>query len=282
MEKYDGLISVEELRGQIDDPQLRVIDCRFDLFDIGKGRVDFNLGHIPGAVYAHLDDDLAAPVDPQSGRHPLPAVATLEATLRGFGISQSTQVVVYDGGAGALAARLWWMLHWLGHRTVAVLDGGLAAWQAAGLPVEQAVVKPPEGEFSARAEPGWVLGTAELEERLRDDTAPIVVDAREARRFLGEVEPIDTRAGHVPGAMNLPFAENLQADGHWRPANELRDTWNRLFDGEIPGEWAVMCGSGVTACHLALSAQLAGLPRPRLYVGSWSEWIRDPSRPVAP
>ncbi len=282
MQAKCGLVSVEELYRHLDDPAWRVVDCRFDLMDTEKGRADFNAAHIPGAVYAHLDRDLAAPVSAATGRHPLPEVALIEATIRRYGISAATQVVVYDAAGGGLAARLWWMMRWLGHSAVAVLDGGMAAWQAKGFAVEQVAQRPPEGTFQAQPRPEWVMDTAELSERLRAGRAPLLVDAREASRFRGEAEPIDSRAGHVPGALNYPFAQNLLADGRWRSSAELAEQWNALFAGQAPTEWAVMCGSGVTACHLALSAHLAGLPAPRLYPGSWSEWIRDPARPVAP
>ncbi|MEQ8205217.1 MAG: sulfurtransferase [Woeseia sp.] len=282
MQGYGGLVSVDELSRHLDDPNWRIVDCRFDLMNTEKGREDFAAGHIPGAVYAHLDNDLAAAISPETGRHPLPDVPVIEATLRRYGISSGTQVVVYDAAGGGLAARLWWMLRWLGHSRVAVLDGGMAAWRGQALDVEQAAKTPPQGAFHANPRPEWVIDTNELSERLGGDTAPLLVDAREASRYLGQSEPIDSRAGHVPGAVNYPFAENLQADGHWRTPAQLATQWDALFSGKVPSEWAVMCGSGVTACHLALSAHLAGLTPPRLYPGSWSEWIRDPARPVAP
>jgi len=282
MQGYGGLVSVDELRRHINDPNWRIVDCRFDLMNTEKGREDFSAGHIPGAVYAHLDNDLAAAISAETGRHPLPDLPVIEATLRRYGISQGTQVVVYDAAGGGLAARLWWMLRWLGHSAVAVLDGGMAAWRAQALDVEQAAHTPPQGAFQANPRPEWVFDTKELSERLGGDTAPLLVDAREASRFQGLAEPIDSRAGHVPGAVNYPFAQNLLPDGRWRDPAELAAAWDSLFSGKVPSEWAVMCGSGVTACHLALSAHLAGLPAPRLYPGSWSEWIRDPARPVAP
>ncbi len=282
MQEFTGLISVSELQARLGTAQLAIVDCRFDLFNPAQGALDFANGHVPGAVYANLDNDLAAPVTPTSGRHPLPVIATLEATLRRFGISSNSQVIVYDGGHGALASRLWWMLRWLGHERVAVLDGGLAAWSAAGPALEQAALTPPEGDFCARERPGWVLTTDELSQRLTSNSAPLLVDAREAPRFRGEAEPIDSLAGHIPGAVNFPFAQNMGETGRWRTADDLRQAWQDLPGPAAGGEWAVMCGSGVTACHLALSAHLVGLPPPRLYAGSWSEWIRDPRRPVAP
>ncbi len=283
MTTYTKLISVAQLADGLSRPGLRVVDCRFDLFEPSRGRRDYVAGHIPTAVYAHLDDDLAAPVTPDSGRHPLPDPASFAATLERLGVSDDSQVVAYDGGPGALAARLWWMLKWLGHESVAVLDGGFAAWRAAGRELERGTPPAPaRGSFRPRPRMERVLGTAELAAALDDGRAPTLIDAREAARFRGESEPIDSAAGHVPGALNFPFAQNIGADGRWRTPAELRTAWEALL-GDTPLEdWAVMCGSGVTACHLALSADLAGLPGPRLYAGSWSEWIRDPARPRVP
>lgn len=284
MTEYTTLISVPELavlREEATAAELAIVDCRFDLFDVEKGALDYAAGHIPGAVFADLDRDLAAPVTADSGRHPLPAPDTFSATAQRLGISGGTQVVAYDGGPGGLAARLWWMLRWLGHEQVAVLDGGYAAWQAASMPVSDEDVTPPPGDFAARPRAEWVLDTAELAARLQAGTLPALVDAREAARFRGESEPIDAAAGHIPGATSFPFAQNMTAAGRWREPAELRALWQQHFDGEPPEGWTVMCGSGVTACHLALSAAAAGLPPPRLYAGSWSEWIRDPGRPRA-
>lgn len=281
MQEFTGLISVQQLQARLATAGLAIVDCRFDLFNPAQGAVDFASGHLPGAVYAHLDNDLAAPITSTSGRHPLPTVTAMEATLRRLGIRADSQVVVYDAGPGALASRLWWMLRWLGHERVAVLDGGIAAWRAAGMATEKTVVIPPAGDFCARERPRWVLDTDELSRRLASNTAPLLVDAREAPRFRGEAEPIDSRAGHIPGAVNFPFAGNIGDDGRWRAAADLQQAWQAL-PGPVTGdEWAVMCGSGVTACHLALSAHLTGLPPPRLYAGSWSEWIRDSRRPIA-
>jgi thiosulfate/3-mercaptopyruvate sulfurtransferase len=279
MAAYTSLISVGELKAHLDDADCRIIDCRFDLLQPAKGQNDFRVGHIPGAVYAHLDDDLAAPVTSSTGRHPLPAVADFVATLRRLGVSRTSQVVAYDGAAGGIAARLWWMLRWLGHDAVAVLDGGYAAWGNAGMPIEATSAAVAAGDFEAAERKSWVLTTAELALGIAQGAAPTLVDAREAARFSGTQEPIDSVAGSIPGAINYPFARNLQEDGSWRSAASLRGAWDELFDGPPPAGWAVMCGSGVTACHLALSAERAGLSSPRLYAGSWSEWIRDPARP---
>lgn len=284
MTGFTTLISVAELAELLEergDDALRIVDCRFDLFDADKGPRDYAESHLPGAVFAHLDNDLAAPVTADSGRHPLPAPEEAAATFRRLGISARTQVVAYDGGPGGLAARLWWMLRWLGHDRVAVLDGGYAAWVAAGQALSQDVPRPAPGDFQAHPRPDWVLTTAELAASVRDNEPMTLVDAREAARFEGQSEPVDTAAGHIPGASNFPYVKNLRDDGRWRDAGELRALWDAHFGAEPPRGWAVMCGSGVTACHLALSAARAGLTSPRLYAGSWSEWIRDPARPRA-
>lgn len=282
MAAFTSLIPVAELSRHLNAANWRVVDCRFDLTNAAKGRSDYQQAHIPGAVYAHLDDDLAAPVTPDSGRHPLPPVADFVATLERLGISSQTQVIAYDAAGGGIAARLWWMLRWLGHDAVAVLDGGFAAWREAGLPVDAASVSPPAGSFEPRPRREWVLATHELADAVAAGRPPALIDAREPARFNGEQEPIDSVAGRIPGAKNFPFAQNLQPSGLWRGATELQTAWQALFAGQSPtAGWTVMCGSGVTACHLALSAERAGLPPPRLYAGSWSEWIRDPARPRA-
>lgn len=259
----------------------RVVDCRFDLANPDAGGAAFAAGHVPGAVYAHLDADLAAPVRPDSGRHPLPERTAFTETARRWGISADTQVVACDDGSGAIAARLWWLLRWVGHDRVAVLDGGMAAWEQDGRPIDTAVADPAPGDLSPGAALESVLDTAELARRLGTGEAPLLVDARDPARYAGEVEPIDPVAGHVPGAVNFPFAWNIGEGGRWRTGRDLRRRWQAALDAGTTADWAVMCGSGVTACHLVLSARIAGLPAPRLYAGSWSEWIRDPSRPVA-
>ena len=273
------LIDAEELASMLDAAELRIVDCRFSLLAPEQGLSDYGAGHIPGAVYAHLDNDLAAPVSARSGRHPLPDADRFVRCLREWGISNDSRVVVYDDASGGLAARLWWLLRWVGHTRVVLLDGGFVAWSDAGLPISTEVPEPEEGSFVGRAKPDMVIDVHELCERLAADTPFRLVDARDAARFRGEVEPIDSVAGHVPGAKNLPFTDSLDTQGRWLSEGELSARWGRL--GVQEREWAVMCGSGVTACHLALSAVQAGLPEPRLYVGSWSEWIRDEGRPVA-
>lgn len=286
----DFLVRIEELQAHLRAPGWRVVDCRFELTSPGKGRADYLAGHIPGAVYADLDRDLAAPVTAGSGRHPLPDADTFARTLGRLGIARDTHVVAYDQASGAIAARLWWMLRWLGHPSVRLLDGGFAAWQREGLPLETASPAVEAVTYEGRPDDRMIVTTGEIAQALATGSVPVLVDARDQARFAGRTEPIDAVAGHVPGALNFPFGTNLNAEGYWRSSDELRKAWEAL-DGLAQGpadpassaesgSWAVMCGSGVTACHLAVSAGLAGLAPPRLYAGSWSEWIRDPERPV--
>lgn len=280
MDYADILIAPRDLYHHLDDPEWRIVDCRFELQQPEKGHSDYLAGHVPGAVYAHLDRDLAAPVTPESGRHPLPAPETFAAVLGRWGISGRTRVVAYDQAGGAIAARLWWMLRrWLRHREVRLLDGGFAAWQREGLPVSTEVPEPEPAVYEARPDADAVVTTDALPGRL--ERGDLLVDARESERFTGRQEPIDPVAGHVPGARNFPFRQSLRKDGTWDSAESLRRAWTPLLAGGRDRSWITMCGSGVTACHLAVSAELAGFEPPRLYAGSFSEWIRNPARRVA-
>jgi thiosulfate/3-mercaptopyruvate sulfurtransferase len=258
-----------------------VVDCRFDLSQPKKGRTEYLAGHIPGALHADLDQDLAGPVTKDSGRHPLPDTNVFKATLQGWGIGPGTQVVVYDYASGALAARLWWMLRWFGHSQVAVLNGGLKAWLAGDGTLATEVPEFAESSLPEAPDRGRVITTDEVCSMLGKGDEMCLVDARDRARFNGQTEPIDPVAGHVPGAINFPFAENLNADGTWKSSPELRQAWAGLLGSDTPAPFSVMCGSGVTACHLVLSAAIAGLPEPRVYIGSWSEWLLDEARPVA-
>jgi len=279
VQNFDTLISADELAARSNDPDLRVLDCRFDLSSPAAGRSAYLAGHIPGAVYADLDTDLAAPICATSGRHPLPSVIASATAFGRMGIDEDTFVVVYDDRSNAIAARAWWMLRWLGHANVAVLDGGLAAWRARQLPLDAGMVSVAARTFVASPQTGWIIETDEILGAIASGMT--LVDARAASRFAGRQEPIDAVAGHIPGAKNLPFERSLDADGHWRCAAELRQIWEEVIKHGPGAHWSVMCGSGVTACHLSISAKLAGLTEPRLYAGSWSEWIRDPRRPIA-
>lgn len=280
MQDFSPLIVASELLKRIDEPDLRVLDCRFDLMNPQAGHLAWLDGHIPGAVYADLDQDLAGAVSQTSGRHPLPDIVSICETFGNFGIDDTTTVIVYDSGNGGVAARAWWLLRWLGHDRVALLDGGFSAWLQAGNPLESGPVSPDGRKFVGTPDYDRVIGTEEIVAAGNAISTLSIVDARDATRFRGEHEPIDRVAGHIPGTRNLPFGESLQANGCWKTPKALEELWTRLLGGRPEATWGVMCGSGVTACHLALSALLAGYPEPRLYVGSWSEWIQDPSRPV--
>jgi thiosulfate/3-mercaptopyruvate sulfurtransferase len=276
----DALVSTDWLASRLGDASLRVADVRWYLDPFRKGRDAYAGGHVPGAVFLDLDADLAAPGGRRGGplgRHPWPSPEQVARVMGAAGIGAGTQVVAYDDQAGAVAARLWYLLRAHGHDDVAVLDGGLVKWAAEGRPLETAMPSPAPAAFVARPRPGWVLTKAEMMEARSQD---LVLDARAPERYLGEVEPIDPRAGHIPGARNAPFAANL-TDGPvpvFRPAAALREHYAAL--GADRDDPIVYCGSGVTACHDLLALDLAGL-RGRLYAGSWSEWCVDPALPVA-
>ncbi|WP_430389145.1 sulfurtransferase [Dyella sp. 20L07] len=281
------LISVDELAAQPVDAVL-IVDCRFELMapsngerDVAKGERDYRDGHIPGAVYASLDSDLSD-LSRQAeglGRHPLPLASAFSASLSRWGWRPGMQIVCYDTAGGSLAAaRLWWLLRLAGVREAAVLDGGYPAWVAAGLPVEAGDVSraPSKVELRFDADQYLVDHT-----QLRDVPERLLLDARGAPRYRGEVEPIDRVGGHVPGALNRPFSENLGADGHFKPAQILREEFLAVLGTHAPKDVVHMCGSGVTACHNLLAMEYAGLTGSRLYAPSWSGWVSDPDRPVA-
>ncbi len=281
---FTTLIRAAALRDLVGKPEIAVIDCRFDLMDPGAGRRAYLQGHIPGARYADLNRDLSAPITATSGRHPLPAPDEFAGTLARLGVSKATQVVAYDDSAGAYAARAWWLLRWVGHRAAAVLDGGLKAWVSEGGALqsgeEKALPAAARDPISTvQADTAAVIETAEIERRL-SDPAFLLIDARAGERYAGTVEPVDAVAGHIPGAVNQPFSANLGTDGRFLPAPMLRQLWEKRLAGRSPSQLAAMCGSGVTACHNLLSLEVAGLNGAKLYAGSWSEWIRDPHRPV--
>ena len=280
MDKFHNLISVSELQRLAGEPECCIIDCRFDLMAPDKGRADYAVGHIVGAHYAHLDDDLAAPVSPESGRHPLPDLERFQDCVETWGIRPTSQVVVYDYANGATAARLWWLLRWAGHDAVAVLNGGFAAWENANGVIVDALPANDRTSYSLSARQDMFLTTEAVLDRVTTGASFTLLDARDKRRFDGEIEPIDTVAGHVPGAVNLPFTTMVDAQGRWKDPDTLREIWGQAMENAPGGEMAAMCGSGVTACHLLVTAHLLGLAVPKLYVGSWSEWIRDPDRPV--
>ncbi|MBA2079056.1 sulfurtransferase [Rhodanobacter sp. PCA2] len=274
------LISVAELAALPSDEVL-IVDCRKDLADPAKGRREYLAGHLPGAVYAELDADLSDLSRQREGlgRHPLPSAAAFADVLGRWGWRPGLQVVAYDAANGALAAaRLWWLMRHAGERAVAVLDGGFAAWQAAGLPLETAEPRRAATTVAVQFDPAMVVldhGT------LHAAPAPLLLDARAAPRYRGDTEPLDPVAGHVPGALNRPFADNLAADGRFKSAAELRHEFLALLGPRVPSEVVNMCGSGVTACHNLLAMEHAGLAGSRLYAPSWSGWVSDRSRPAA-
>ena len=276
----DTLVALETLAQHLDDPDWAVVDCRFDLADHAAGEQAYRQAHIPGAAYAHMEDVLSGSITAQTGRHPLPDPQALCRWLGGHGIGKQTQVVVYDSSGGAMAVRLWWLMRWLGHEKVALLDGGWPAWQSAGMPTQNELPDFEQTQFIGQANAAMVLSTAQIADALGSDQWTLL-DARTAERYRGEQEPIDPVAGRIPGALNLPLQQHLDASGRFKSAEALREMYLALL-GDTPAEQVVaMCGSGVTACHNLLAMQIAGLPGARLYAGSWSEWIRDPQRPVA-
>lgn len=279
--KWTTLVVVDELAGVLGNGELRIVDARFVLMDALAGRSAYEESHLPGAVHADLNRDLSDLARPGEGRHPLPDAAAFARNLGGWGIAPHHQVVAYDAGDGSMAAaRLWWMLKLLGHERVAVLDGGLAAWRAKGLP-ETASVSSPAAEpaYPAGFDASRIVTADEVQSRLGEATGWLL-DARAGERFRGEAEPIDPVAGHVPGAVNRPVADNL-AEGRFKPSRQLHEEIAPLLPDGKGDEVVVMCGSGVTACHLLLALEHAGLHGARVYAGSWSGWISDPSRPVA-
>lgn len=277
---YSTLIDVSQLGALLGRPEVVILDCRFELAAPDAGAAAYAAGHIPGAQYAHLDRDLSGPVGPATGRHPLPDPERLALTFGRWGINANVQIFAYDGGPGAYAARAWWLLRWLGHEAVAVLNGGYAAWLAAGQAVETHVRRRDPRLYVPRLQADRSIDTAEVVS-LRASGAIQLVDARGADRFAGQNETIDRVGGHVPGARNRPFTANLGPDGRFLAVTALHEQWEALLGGRPATELVSMCGSGVTACHNLLALEHAGLPGARLYAGSWSEWVRDPSRPVA-
>lgn len=283
---FTTLIEASVLRDLIGKPDVAVIDCRFDLSNRSRGRAAFLKGHIPSARYADLETDLSAAVSAKSGRHPLPAPGDFAAALQRWGIGNATQVIAYDDAGGAYAARAWWLLRWLGHESVAVLNGGINAWVECGGLMEPGEERPLQertfsgGNILPTSNPDALIETAEIEPFLAGP-ANLLVDARAADRFAGSVEPIDSIAGHIAGAVNHPFSTNLGPDGRFLAPDELKRRWELRLGGRRPERLAAMCGSGVTACHNLLSLELAGFKGAKLYAGSWSEWIRDPNRAVA-
>ena len=276
------LISPQALNERQSQPGLVILDCRFALEDPDYGLRSYAEGHIEGAQFADLERDLSGPVTKGvTGRHPLPDPDELIERLRGWGINNDSDVVLYDDGPGAFAARAWWLLAWLGKRDgVLLLDGGLKAWHGAGFPLNLDSVKLPRGHFDGVPD-NQLLITADALQKRQDDPALTLIDARALPRFRGESEPIDPVAGHIPGAQCAAFNENLDSTGRFLTAEQLKRRFAEKLGDRSPDELVAYCGSGVTACHNLFALALAGYPLGKLYAGSWSEWINDPQRGVA-
>lgn len=275
------LVGAGEIAAHLDDPSWRIFDCRHDLKQTEYGITAYRRGHIPGALFLHLDRDLSGVANGKNGRHPLPDVAVFGEKMAQCGVGPGSQVVAYDNEGGIFASRLWWLLRWLGHERVAVLDGGLAGWKRARLPLEEQTPVAPRARFethpgsSNQVDADFVLAHLGSEEML-------LVDARSPERFRGENETLDPVGGHIPGAINRFYFDNLDDDGcFFKPAAELAAEFKALLAGRDPRRVVQQCGSGVTACHNLLAMEIAGLSGSRLYAGSWSEWCADSSRPVA-
>lgn len=277
---HQTIITAEILHAHLGNPDWVIVDCRASLADLDYGRRAYAERHIPGAVHAHLEEDLSGPIiKGATGRHPLPTVEALSAKLAAWGIGEGVQVVVYDDRSGGIAARLWWMLRWLGHDAVAVLEGGWQGWLSRGFPTSNIAETPKARVFQAQPRPDMLVDVAGVE-AIREDTRYKLVDSREQVRYEGREEPIDPVAGHIPGAVNLPFAKHLDANGHFAAKEILRENWLEILGDTAPQEAVVYCGSGVTACFNLLVMAEAGLDGAKLYPGSWSEWIADPARAV--
>jgi thiosulfate/3-mercaptopyruvate sulfurtransferase len=276
---HTTLVDVATLAAHLHDSNWLIVDCRFDLANPSAGEQAFGVAHVPGAVYAHLDRDLSSPITSMTGRHPLPDPQAFAATLSRWGVAPGTQVVAYDADNGMYAARLWWLLRWVGHDAAAVLDGGFNAWTGAGQATSSASMSRTPSTFVAHPNRSMWVDAAEVG-RAAKEPAWRVLDARAPERFQGLVEPLDTAAGHIPGALNHPFATDLASDGRFASPEELRTRFD-ASQADVAAERTIaMCGSGVTACHLLLAMEVAGKRGAKLYSGSWSEWIRDPSRPI--
>ncbi|MDP3450716.1 MAG: sulfurtransferase, partial [Anaerolineaceae bacterium] len=275
---FNTLISPTILAEHLHDPKWVLIDCRFDLADKEWGAEEYEMLHIPGAVYADLEKDVCGPITPTTGRHPLPEPKEFITTMQRLGINQDSQVVVYDTTGGGMACRLWWQLKFYGHKKVALLNGGLPNWLTEGRDTTDGVESNPAGDFSGVPDSKMLVTTDEVKAILESKTN-VIIDSRAPERFRGEVEPIDTVAGRIPGAVNRFYNDNLDMNGLFLPAESLKTAFETLLNGLKPQDAVAYCGSGTTACHNLVAMAYAGLPMPRLFVGSWSEWIRDSKNP---
>lgn len=275
---YSTIIDTETVFDHLGDPNWRIIDCRFDLAEPEAGREAYREAHLPGALYAHLEEDLSSKITAHSGRHPLPDREKLIERVSRWGIDSDTQVVCYDYQDSAIAARLWFLLRWLGHDRVAVMDGGISKWLRENRLTSQETPPVERKSFVVGDALNPTISTEQLVNQFEENIC--LIDARSEDRFCGDHEPIDPVAGHIPGAINLPYPKNLDASGCFMPAEALRVMYQRLIDDTPLQDCVAMCGSGVTACHTLIALELAGFSGATLYPGSWSEWIRDPNRPV--
>lgn len=278
---YQTLIDAADLARLAEQGDVLICDCRFDLNDPEAGRRDYRAGHIPGALYVDLEQDLSAHPTGANGRHPLPDRDAFAARMAALGVTQTGLVVAYDASGGYYASRLWWMLRWAGHGQASVLDGGLEAWTQSGRALEEGDQQPVRGDFRASADPLMPITEVAAIEANITDGALLVVDARTAERFAGEPHPLDTASGHIPGAGNRFWQNNLTPEGRFKPAEVLAAEFAALLGSHGPETIVHQCGSGVTATHNLLAMEVAGLTGSRLYPGSWSEWTSDPSRPIA-
>ncbi len=277
---YTTLISTAGLAAHLLEPDWAIFDCRFSLADPERGRRDYRQSHIPRAIYAHLNEDLSGPIVPgKTGRHPLPHVDAIAQFLSRSGIDSNTQVVAYDDTGGSMAARAWWLLRWLGHQAVAVLDGGWQQWLKEDRPTTGEIILPAPRSFVPHPHPDMIVTSDDVAAMMNDPNVKLF-DARNADRYRGENETLDPVAGHIPHAISAPYADNLTPEGRFKPMDDLRRRFDLLL-GDTPADHtAFYCGSGVTAAHSVLALKHIGLGDAKLYAGSWSEWITDPKRPI--
>jgi thiosulfate/3-mercaptopyruvate sulfurtransferase len=277
---FKTLIDPSTLAPHLGDPVWVVVDCRFDLANPAKGEELYREGHIPGARYAHLDRHLSGTKTGRNGRHPLPDSDVIRRNFSDLGISSGSQVVAYDADSGMYASRLWWMLRWMGHDAVAVLDGGLARWQQEGHPVRGGVESSTKGSFKGAPRPGWRLSAEDVMKEL-GSPGRLLVDSRAPERYRGINETLDPVGGHIPGASNYFFQQNLTADKTFKSPEDLKTQWSAIIKDRDPRDVVVYCGSGVTACHNLLALEHAGIQGVKIYPGSWSEWSAEATRPRA-
>jgi thiosulfate/3-mercaptopyruvate sulfurtransferase len=276
---YETILSCADLFTNLNTKDWVIMDCRFDLMHPEWGEENYLEMHIPGAVYANVDSDLSGAKSPLTGRHPLPDPQDFLKSMSRLGIDNNTQVIAYDSTAGSFAARLWFLLRFYGYTKVAVLDGGFSEWMKQKLPYESGIHQNKPGHFTGTPRTDWIVTTADVENNL-GKPGWLLVDARAPERFAGKQETIDSVAGHIPGAVDHFYGLNLDPNGLFLPAETLKNQYSALIKGFNPENTAVYCGSGVTSCHNLLAMAIAGLPQPRLYAGSWSEWIRNPQHSV--